>query len=116
MSLSDALQARPVDAPDGLRIVDIVRDHVGGRVPIIVAGRIRTPEQAQKVIDAGISLAAVGQGLVMNPDWVQFAQGDAQGRITLDIAASDVPRLAIPAKLGSVIEGTAGWFSIRQAA
>jgi 2,4-dienoyl-CoA reductase-like NADH-dependent reductase (Old Yellow Enzyme family) len=116
VSLGNALEARPVDAPNGPGIIEIVRDRLAGRIPFIAAGQIRTPEQAEEAIAAGLSLAAVGQVLVMNPDWVRFARGEAQGPIALDVAASDVPRLAIPSKLWSVIEATTGWFSVRQAA
>lgn len=114
-SLGNALEARPIDASTGPRIIEIVRDRLAGRASLIAAGQIRTPEQAREAIAAGVSLTAVGQGLVMNPDWVRFARGEVQGPIALDIAASDVPRLAIPAKLWSVIETTTGWFSVRQA-
>jgi 2,4-dienoyl-CoA reductase-like NADH-dependent reductase (Old Yellow Enzyme family) len=116
VSLGNALEARPIDAPDGPGIIEIVRNRLAGHVPLIAAGQLRTPEQAEKAIAAGLALAAVGQGLVMNSDWVRFARGEAPGPIALDIAASDVPRLAIPAKLWSVIEVTTGWFSVRQAA
>lgn len=52
----------------------------------------------------------------MNPDWVDFATCDAQGEVAFDIAASDVQRLAIPAKLWAVIASTTGWFNVRKAA
>ncbi|MDA8446456.1 NADH-dependent flavin oxidoreductase [Paracidovorax valerianellae] len=116
VSLGDALGARPVDAPSGPRIIEVVRDHLAGRIPLIMAGRIRTPAQAEQAIAAGISLAAIGQGLVMNPDWVSFARGEAQGAVSLDVSAADVPRLAIPAKLWSVIGVTTGWFNVRKVA
>jgi 2,4-dienoyl-CoA reductase-like NADH-dependent reductase (Old Yellow Enzyme family) len=116
VSLPDALEARPVDAPDGPTIIEIMRNHLDGRIPLIAAGQIRTPEQADQAIEAGLSLVAVGQGLVMNPDWVRHACGDAAEPVALDVAASDVPRLAIPAKLWSVIESTTGWFRVRQTA
>ena len=116
VSLGNALEARPVDAPNSPRIIQIVRDRLAGRIPFMAAGQIRTPAQAEEAIRAGLSLAAVGQGLVMNPNWVHFARGETQGSIALDVAASDVPRLAIPPKLWSVIEATPGWFRVRQAA
>lgn len=116
VSLGDALEARPVDAPDGPRIVEVLRDHLAGRVPLIAAGQIRTPEHAEDALAAGVGVVAVGQGLVMNPDWVDFATGDAQGEVAFDIAASDVQRLAIPAKLWAVIANTTGWFNVRKAA
>jgi 2,4-dienoyl-CoA reductase-like NADH-dependent reductase (Old Yellow Enzyme family) len=116
VSLADALEARPVDAPDGPPITEIVRDYLNGRIPLIAAGQIRTPEQASQAIAAGLSLVAVGQGLVMNPDWVRHARGDALGPVALDVGASDVPGLAIPPKLWTVIEAMTGWFNVRQAA
>ncbi|PPT38285.1 NADH:flavin oxidoreductase [Xanthomonas arboricola] len=116
VSLGGALEARPVDAPDGPRIIEVLRDHLAGRVPLIAAGQIRTPEHAEDALAAGVGVVAVGQGLVMNPDWVDFATGDAQGEVAFDIAASDVQRLAIPAKLWAVIANTTGWFNVRKAA
>lgn len=37
----------------------------------------------------------------------------AEGKIALNITASDVEQLAIPQKLWRVIEETTGWFNIR---
>lgn len=113
VSLNDVLEARPVDAPDDRRITDILRDHLAGRVPLIAAGQVRTPEQAEAALAAGVSLVAVGQGLVMNPDWVRIAQGKAPHAVALDIAASDRSRLAIPTRLWDVIAATTGWFNVR---
>ncbi|WP_332026674.1 HisA/HisF-related TIM barrel protein [Leclercia tamurae] len=113
VSLGNALEARPVDAPNGSKVIEIVRDHLAGRIPLIVAGQLRTPEQAEDAVKAGVSLTAVGQGMVMNPDWVKFVDGKAEGKIALSIAASDVEQLAIPQKLWRVIEETTGWFNIR---
>lgn len=113
VSLGDALAARPVDAPNGPRVIEIVRGHLAERIPLIVAGQIRTPKQAEEAIIAGVSLTAIGQGMIMNPDWVQFAQGKAESEIALDIAASEAEQLAIPQKLWRVIKDTTGWFNIR---
>ena len=115
VSLGNALEARPVDAPQGPAIIAIVRDHLAGRIPLIAAGQMRTPEQAEQALAAGVSLAAIGQGLVMNPDWVKYAKGEAQNQIALDVAAPDVVPLAIPEKLWRVIENTPGWFNVRPA-
>jgi len=113
VSLGNALEARPVDAPNGPKVIEIMRDHLAGRIPLIVAGQLRTPDQAEDAVKAGVSLTAVGQGMVMNPDWVKFAEGKAEGKIALNIAVSDAEQLAIPQKLWRVIEETTGWFNIR---
>ncbi|MDX6022253.1 hypothetical protein SIL08_18410 [Scandinavium sp. V105_16] len=70
-------------------------------------------QQAEDAVKAGVSLTAVGQGMVMNPDWVKFVEGKTEDKIALNIAASDAEQLAIPQKLWRVIEETTGWFNIR---
>ncbi|QHB31966.1 NADH-dependent flavin oxidoreductase [Yersinia canariae] len=113
VSLGDALEARPVDEPKGPKIIEIVRDHLSGRIPFLAAGQIRTPEQAEQAIASGVSLVAVGQGLVMNPDWVKIAKGEYSHPVALDVGVDDVEPLAIPQKLWNVIEDSAGWFNVR---
>jgi 2,4-dienoyl-CoA reductase-like NADH-dependent reductase (Old Yellow Enzyme family) len=116
VSLGNALDAKPIGGEHGPTILTLMRDHIAGRIPLIAAGHIRTPEQAEQAIAAGLSLVAIGQGLVMNPDWAAFARDNASGAVALELAASDVARLAIPPKLWAVIEATKGWFKVRQAA
>ena len=115
-SLGSAIDARPVDGVDGPAIVTILRDHLGGRVPLIAAGQIRTPAQAQQALDLGLSVVALGQALVMNPDWVAHARDRTGEMPPLAIGFEDVVPLAVPAKLWRIIETTAGWFPVREAA
>jgi 2,4-dienoyl-CoA reductase-like NADH-dependent reductase (Old Yellow Enzyme family) len=83
---------------------------------LVAAGQIRTPGQAQAILQDGVDLVAIGQGLVMNPEWVELARNERSDEIETAIAASDSPRLGIPQKLWDVIEATPGWFAVRQAA
>ena len=115
-SLGSAIDARPVDGADGPAIVTILHDHLAGRVPLIAAGQIRTPAQAQQALELGLSVAALGQALVMNPDWVAQAQDGADQMPPLAIGSKDVVPLTVPAKLWRIIETTPGWFPIREAA
>jgi 2,4-dienoyl-CoA reductase-like NADH-dependent reductase (Old Yellow Enzyme family) len=115
-SLSDAAQARPVGHDDGPTVTRILRDRLAGRAPLVVAGQVRTPVQAQAVLRDGADLAAVGQGLVVNPDWVELALNERSAEIETTIAAPDASRLGIPGKLWAVIEATPGWFALKQAA
>jgi 2,4-dienoyl-CoA reductase-like NADH-dependent reductase (Old Yellow Enzyme family) len=115
-SLDSAIDARPVDRPGGPTIVEILHAHLAGRVPLIAAGAIRTPAQARKALDLGLSAVALGQALVMNPDWVAQARDDADEMGPLSIGTDDLTSLAIPSKLWRIIESTPGWFPIREAA
>lgn len=111
-SLGSALDQKPVDGTSGRTIVRILHDYIAGRVPLIAAGQIRTAEQAERAIDEGLSLAAIGQGLVMNPDWVAHAQAGHDSNVKLSVSFQDVLRLTIPQKLWTIIEDTPGWFNV----
>lgn len=111
-SLASVLDARPIDATDDQTIAELVVARVAGRVPVIAAGQIRTPEQAEAALGRGLPLVAVGQGLVMNPRWVELAQAGRADEIATVLDVSTVADVAIPPRLWKVIEATTGWFSV----
>jgi 2,4-dienoyl-CoA reductase-like NADH-dependent reductase (Old Yellow Enzyme family) len=111
-SLGSALDQKPATGGPDATVVSILRDHIDGRVPLIAAGRIKTPAQAVSALDMGLSLVAVGQGLVINPDWVAHARVGRDSDIYHSISASDVAPARIPRKLWDVIGATPGWFDV----
>lgn len=113
-SLFSVLEARPMDAPDDRTIAECVIGHVDGRVPVIAAGQLRTPDQAEMALARGLSLVAIGQGLIMNPDWVELAQSGRADRIATVLDAAIIAEIAIPPRLWCVIDATAGWFAVRR--
>lgn len=116
VSLVDLLTARPLDRPAEALTAELFARQVAGRVPLIAAGQVRTPDQARQALALGLSLVAIGKGLVMNPDWVEDARADRADRIVTELDLKRADKLAIPAKLQTVISATAGWFPLRQAA
>jgi 2,4-dienoyl-CoA reductase-like NADH-dependent reductase (Old Yellow Enzyme family) len=60
----------------------------------------------------GLSLVAVGQGLVVNPNWIADARSGREGDIHLSVSAGDVVQASIPHKLWTVIDATPGWFNV----
>lgn len=115
-SLGNALEARPVDNGTGPAIVTILHDHLAGRIPLIAAGQVRSAEQARKALACGFSVVAIGQALVMDPDWVEQARLNNDGSTSLAIDPTSIGHLDIPSKLWRIIEATPGWFPIRQTA
>lgn len=111
-SLGSALDQKPSTGNSDATIVGILRDHIGGRIPIVAAGSIKTPAQAESALDMGLSLVAVGQGLVINPDWMADARAGRPSDIHPSISASDVVPAQIPRKLWAVIDATPGWFNV----
>ena len=116
VSLGDALTATPLDGAGGKTTVALFVERVAGRVPVIAAGQIRTPDQAVQALATGLSLVAIGQGLVMNPDWVEQARGGKASQIVTALDLADAPALAIPAKLSAVIGAMTGWFALKETA
>ncbi len=73
-SLVSINDSYPVESPNGPRTIELILNHIAGRVPVIAAGKIRTPSQAQEAISTGLPLVAIGKGLVINPEWVTLAE------------------------------------------
>ncbi|WP_352531355.1 MULTISPECIES: NADH-dependent flavin oxidoreductase [unclassified Mesorhizobium] len=111
-SLTSVLEAKPIEAPEGDTIAGLITRRASGRVPVVAAGQVRTPFQAELALHRGLTLVAVGQGLVMNPEWVELAKSGREDLIETEIRPSSVLGIDIPAKLWGVIQSATGWFKI----
>lgn len=114
-SLGDALAQKPATGAADKTIVSMLHDHIGGLVPLMAAGRIKTAAQADDALQMGLSLVAMGQTIVINPDWVAHARAGKDSELQFSISASDVASASIPPKLWAVIEATTGWFNVEAA-
>ncbi|SEE66384.1 2,4-dienoyl-CoA reductase [Rhizobiales bacterium GAS188] len=112
-SLTNLLGAKPIGHAGERTTAELILERVGGRLPVIAAGQVRKPDQAEIALELGLSLVAVGQGLVMNPDWVELAKSNLDERIDTALSPSKVPLIAIPGKLWTVMEATTGWFTLQ---
>jgi 2,4-dienoyl-CoA reductase (NADPH2) len=111
VSLANLLGDRPIDYSEGATIVARIVERVAGRVPVIAAGGILTPDQAIQALNAGLAFVAIGRGLIINPDWVKtVAQG---GEIETALDPAGVGDLAIPPKLWGIIQSMTGWFPMK---
>lgn len=111
-SLNDVLGARPLGTDTRLTVEQVIA-HVGKRVPMLAAGSLRTPEQAQTALDLGLSLAVVGKGLVMNPDWVGLSQAGCDAQIRQELALDERDALSIPDGLWRAVDAAPGWIPVR---
>ncbi|EOJ3697850.1 NADH-dependent flavin oxidoreductase [Escherichia coli] len=113
-SLVSINDSYPVESPNGPRTIELILNHIAGRVPVIAAGKIRTPSQAQEAISTGLPLVAIGKGLVINPELVTLAESGRGHEIQTTLNPQLVPELTIPDKLWDQIQtskGT-GWFPL----
>lgn len=113
-SLNDVLGARPLGTDTRLTVEQVIA-HVAKRVPVLAAGMLRTPEQSQAALDLGLSLAVVGKGLVMNPDWVGLAQAGCGAQIRQELDLDERAALSIPNGLWRAVEAAPGWIPVRKA-
>ncbi len=118
VSLSDILHSTPlgqnVDQNNGNLTIQQIVNHLDQRIPLIAAGKIRTPDQAEQALALGLPLVAIGKAIVINPDWVELAQHEPE-QIILDIdVESRDSELHIPDLLWDEIESRQGWFPTYQ--
>lgn len=115
VSLVDVLNAKPIDHLDDELTITRVIKHLNHRIPLISAGQIRTPDQAEQALELGLPLIAIGKALVMNPNWIELAKTQRLNLIStelqLEMKNAD---LHIPDHLWQEIKLRKGWFPIRQ--
>ncbi|WP_438437329.1 NADH-dependent flavin oxidoreductase [Kluyvera sichuanensis] len=68
---------------------------VSPRKPIIAVGNIRTPAQAEEVMQSGIDLVALGHQLIIEPNWVEKVQAGDEEAIRYQLHAADLALLGI---------------------
>ncbi|MCG8519558.1 MAG: NADH-dependent flavin oxidoreductase [Pseudomonadales bacterium] len=113
VSQSDVLtDTSDSDAGQRLTIQQFL-DRVGSRLPVIAAGGLRTPSQAEEALDLGLALVAIGKGLVMNPAWVELAV-DGEQEVRTEIGTEELSGLHVPLKLQKFIAATPGWFPLSE--
>lgn len=114
VSLTDILNSKPVDSTDENVTIQSVIEHVNYRIPLISAGKIRTPHQALQALALGLPLVAIGKALVMNPDWVELTVNHQANQISTELELEKDAELNIPDHLWNEIKIRKGWFPIRQ--
>jgi 2,4-dienoyl-CoA reductase-like NADH-dependent reductase (Old Yellow Enzyme family) len=113
VSLANLLSQKPIDDQDtDATILELILDHVDKRVPVISAGGIKQASDAEQALNLGLSLAAVGHGLIINPDWVQRAANEEKADEVLSMSKAD--ELSVPKKLQAFIKVATGFFQVTE--
>ena len=111
VSLADLLHQKPMGEENSdSTILSLILDHVDNRIPVISAGGIKQGNNAVKAINMGLSLVAVGHGLIINPDWVERVENDEKVDEILSLSKAD--DLAVPKKLQAFIKVATGFFKV----
>ncbi|WP_421943243.1 NADH-dependent flavin oxidoreductase [Pedobacter sp.] len=107
-SLFQALTQKPLYSATSRTTMQVLSSYINGRVPMIAAGELTTPEQAEAAIGLGLDLAAIGRGMVINPDWALQAYQKAP-QLTMVLDLDQISEKKIPKKLIPIIHGAKGW-------
>ncbi|MFS0604913.1 NADH-dependent flavin oxidoreductase [Peribacillus frigoritolerans] len=110
----DNVFSMPKSSQDEKTRLELILERANGRIPVIAAGSVRKPEDAVKALDLGLPLIAIGQALVMNPNWVEMVENDHEDEIKTELKASKLSEIDVPKKLWNTIKATPGWFAINK--
>lgn len=86
-SLNDANEQRPT--------IMRIKKQINGRVPLISVGSIKTPADAEKVMDAGIDFAAIGQEYLVEPKWIEKVEDGEEKYIRYKINKNTLDEIGI---------------------
>ncbi|MCP2028549.1 2,4-dienoyl-CoA reductase-like NADH-dependent reductase (Old Yellow Enzyme family) [Flavobacterium sp. HSC-32F16] len=111
VSLFSLLYQKPMDEENGdTTILKLILDHVDQKVPVIAAGGIKQAGDAVQAVNLGLSLAAVGHGLIINPNFVDLVIKGQKAEEVLSMSKAD--QLAVPKKLQAFIKVATGFFQV----
>lgn len=83
------------DKSDGEPIILKVKKTVAGRLPLISVGSVEKPEDAEKLIDAGVDFAAIGRESIRDPKWVQKVEAGQENSINYTLSLTELDQLGI---------------------
>lgn len=91
----------------------LIMEKVGHLLPIIGVGGIHTPQDAEKVLETGISLVAMGRELLMEPHWTKKVSENAVEQIETALDTNAQDRLVIPGPLWHGLVSRTGWIPLK---
>lgn len=83
------------DTDDKEPLILKIKKQVNNRLPLISVGSVEKPEDAEKVMDAGIDFVALGREILREPKWVQKVENSDEGSIRYTISTQDLDELGI---------------------
>ncbi|WP_127537173.1 NADH-dependent flavin oxidoreductase [Paenibacillus illinoisensis] len=105
---------KPVDSQEDKTWLELILERANGKVPVMAAGSIITPDDALKAVELGLPLVAIGHALIMNPDWVEKVENGREAEVETELDISKLDQLHIPGKLWDQIQVSPGWFNIKK--
>lgn len=96
VSMGNVWRTSMLDQNDTVPTIEHIRKQINGRTALIGVGSIITPDDAEKVVQAGIDFAAIGRAIIVEPKWVQKVMAGDEASIRYQLCETDLDDLAIP--------------------
>jgi 2,4-dienoyl-CoA reductase-like NADH-dependent reductase (Old Yellow Enzyme family) len=85
-------------------IAQLFKNELPKNIALIVAGMVKTPNDAQKALNLGIDLVAMARQLIIDPNWVNKVKNGEELAIRYALSKSDYDLLAISPSLSKWLE------------
>jgi len=108
-SLFQILTQKPLDSDTGKTITEVLTSYINNRKPVIAAGQVTTPAEANAALELGLDMVAIGRGLIINPNWAKLAIEGRADEITMLLDTDDAENKRIPSGILSIVHNTTGW-------
>lgn len=94
LSLGDIWRTSFRDKTDKTPIITQLKEICVNK-PLIGVGNVRTPKQAEEVLDRNIDMVALGHQLIIEPHWVEKVMSGDEALIRYQLHAADLEDLGI---------------------
>lgn len=108
LSLADIWRTSFRDKADKTPIITQLKALAGSK-PVIGVGDVRTPKQADEVIERGIDLVALGHQLIIEPHWVEKVMTGNEETIRYELHVADLDELGIKPPFFALIRHLPGF-------
>ncbi len=110
-SLFNVLVQKPLESETNKTIAQVLTSYINDRVPVIAAGQLTTPSEADRALEAGLDMVAIGRGMVIHPKWALWASEGEEKEITMILETRLSNEKKIPAKLMGIVRSVNGWIA-----
>lgn len=94
VSMGNVWRTSMRDKSDNIPIIKQLKE-VSTQKPIIAVGSIRTPEQAEEVMQNNIDFVALGHQLIIDPNWVEKVVSKQEESIRYHLHVADLDDLGV---------------------
>lgn len=103
VSMGDVWRKSLTDSTITTPLNETIKQHLDGKMPMIVVGDVQTPADAARATDDGFELVAIGRQSIREPRWVQKVVHGDEAAIRYSISPDDLDELGIQAPFFDIL-------------